>query len=51
MRLVAVVKQPTTADMTWNVIDQAIWATVEADFAIISGKPNRNPRLSFLDSD
>ncbi|KAK6203885.1 hypothetical protein LQW54_008692 [Pestalotiopsis sp. IQ-011] len=36
MRLVAVGKQPTTADMTWNVIDQAIWATVEADFAIIS---------------
>lgn len=50
MRLVAVVKQPTTADMTWNVIDQAIWATVEADFAIISGKPIQSPSLSSLDS-
>ncbi|KAL6863259.1 hypothetical protein ACO1O0_003504 [Amphichorda felina] len=36
MRLVAVVTEDTTSDMTWNLVDQGIWAKMEADFAIIS---------------
>ncbi|KAF4122761.1 hypothetical protein GMORB2_7068 [Geosmithia morbida] len=36
MRLIAVVNQSTSADMTWNVVGQATWAKMEADFAIIS---------------
>ncbi|KAK4110946.1 integral membrane protein [Canariomyces notabilis] len=36
MRLVAVVTEKTDADVTWNLINQAIWAVVEANFAIIS---------------
>lgn len=39
LRLIAVVNQPNNADMTWNLNNQAIWATTEADFAIISGRP------------
>lgn len=38
MRLIAVVTQKTDADMTWNLVNQATWAVVEANFAIISGK-------------
>lgn len=37
MRLVAVLTEDTTTDVTWNLVNQAIWANVEADFAIISG--------------
>lgn len=37
MRLVAVTTQKTDADVSWNIINQGIWAVVEADFAIISG--------------
>ena len=40
MRLVAVVTEATNDDMTWNLINQATWATVEADVAIISGTSN-----------
>ncbi|KAI1370590.1 hypothetical protein F4677DRAFT_465074 [Hypoxylon crocopeplum] len=36
MRLVAVVTEGTDADITWNLVNQGIWAVVEADFAIIS---------------
>ncbi|KAI1204849.1 uncharacterized protein F4807DRAFT_454337 [Annulohypoxylon truncatum] len=36
MRLVAVVTQPSNEDITWNIINQSIWASVEAYFAIIS---------------
>ncbi|KAI1635178.1 hypothetical protein F4809DRAFT_615217 [Biscogniauxia mediterranea] len=36
MRLVAVVTQGSDDDITWNIINQSIWATVEAYFAIIS---------------
>ncbi|KAI1099134.1 hypothetical protein F4804DRAFT_349604 [Jackrogersella minutella] len=36
MRLIAVVTEGTDADVTWNLINQGIWAVVEADFAIIS---------------
>ncbi|KAI1487267.1 hypothetical protein F5X96DRAFT_650914 [Biscogniauxia mediterranea] len=38
MRLVAVVTQGSDDDITWNIVNQSIWATVEAYFAIISGK-------------
>lgn len=37
MRLIAVVTEKTDADVTWNLVNQGIWAVVEADFAIISG--------------
>ncbi|KAI1662322.1 hypothetical protein F4813DRAFT_385035 [Daldinia decipiens] len=37
MRLVAVVTQKYDADISWNIVNQSIWATVEADFVIISG--------------
>ncbi|PYH49850.1 uncharacterized protein BP01DRAFT_309921 [Aspergillus saccharolyticus JOP 1030-1] len=37
MRLVSVMRQGTNADITWEWVDQAIWATVEADLAIVSG--------------
>lgn len=37
MRLVSVVTQGTDADVSWNWVNQAIWATVEADLAIVSG--------------
>ncbi|KAI5926280.1 integral membrane protein [Camillea tinctor] len=36
MRLVSVVTQGTDEDITWNIVNQSIWATVEAYFAIIS---------------
>ncbi|KAI1201560.1 hypothetical protein F5X97DRAFT_338501 [Nemania serpens] len=36
LRLVAVVTESTGPDVSWNLINQAIWAVVEADFAIIS---------------
>ncbi|KAI1428107.1 hypothetical protein F5Y12DRAFT_782831 [Xylaria sp. FL1777] len=36
LRLVAVVTESTGPDITWNIINQATWAVVEADFAIIS---------------
>ncbi|KAJ5708662.1 hypothetical protein N7488_008463 [Penicillium malachiteum] len=36
MRLVAVLTQGTDADVSWNWVNQAIWATVEADLAIVS---------------
>ncbi|KAF2962768.1 hypothetical protein GQX73_g10803 [Xylaria multiplex] len=36
LRLVAVVTESTGPDISWNLINQAIWAVVEADFAIIS---------------
>ncbi|KAJ8108896.1 hypothetical protein ONZ43_g6288 [Nemania bipapillata] len=39
LRLVAVVTQPDNEDLTWNIINQSIWATVEANLAIISGMP------------
>jgi hypothetical protein len=39
MRLVAVVTQANNEDMPWNLVNQAIWAKVETDFAIISGEP------------
>jgi hypothetical protein len=29
--------QGTDADISWNWVNQAIWATVEADLAIVSG--------------
>ncbi|KAJ5720081.1 hypothetical protein N7493_006959 [Penicillium malachiteum] len=35
MRLVAVLTQDTDADVSWNWVNQAIWATVEADLAIV----------------
>lgn len=38
MRLVAGVTQATDEDMPWYLVNQAIWAKVEADFAIISGE-------------
>lgn len=38
MRLVAVVTEETNEDMPWNLVNQAIWANVEADFAIVSGE-------------
>lgn len=38
MRLIAVVTERTDSDVTWNLVNQGIWAVVEADFAIISGK-------------
>jgi hypothetical protein len=37
MRLIAVVTEKTDSDVTWNLVNQGIWAVVEADFAIISG--------------
>ncbi|KAI2777041.1 integral membrane protein [Daldinia loculata] len=37
MRLVAVIIQKDDADISWNIVNQSIWATVEANFAIISG--------------
>ncbi|KAH6649103.1 integral membrane protein [Truncatella angustata] len=37
MRLIAVVNQPNNVDVTWNLVNQAIWAKTEADFAIVSG--------------
>ena len=43
MRLVAVVTEDTTSDMTWNLVDQGIWAKMEADFAIISGTSSNCP--------
>ncbi|KAI0514755.1 hypothetical protein F5B22DRAFT_647233 [Xylaria bambusicola] len=36
LRLVAVLTQPTGPDFTWNANNVAVWAVVEADFAIIS---------------
>ncbi|KAI0902725.1 hypothetical protein F4823DRAFT_629953 [Ustulina deusta] len=36
LRLVAVATQSNGPDISWNIINQAIWAVVEADFAIIS---------------
>ncbi|KAJ5260997.1 hypothetical protein N7478_011592 [Penicillium angulare] len=36
MRLISVVTQGTNADVSWNWVNQAIWATVEADLAIVS---------------
>ncbi|KAI1734286.1 integral membrane protein [Xylaria scruposa] len=36
LRLVAVVTQPDNEDLTWNIVNQSIWATVEANLAIIS---------------
>ncbi|KAI8944588.1 hypothetical protein F4801DRAFT_599516 [Xylaria longipes] len=36
LRLVAVVTESTGPDISWNLINQAIWAVVEADFAIVS---------------
>ncbi|KAI1092952.1 hypothetical protein F5B19DRAFT_179338 [Rostrohypoxylon terebratum] len=36
MRLVSVLTQPTNEDITWNIINQSIWASVEAYFAIMS---------------
>ncbi|CRG87514.1 hypothetical protein PISL3812_04532 [Talaromyces islandicus] len=36
MRLVSVMRQSTDADVSWNWVNQAIWATVEADLAIVS---------------
>ncbi|KAI0191586.1 hypothetical protein F4808DRAFT_476119 [Astrocystis sublimbata] len=36
LRLVSVVTESSGPDITWNIINQAIWAVVEADFAIIS---------------
>lgn len=46
MRLISVVNQKNNADKSWDYMNQAIWATTEADFAIISGasivtQPNR----------
>jgi hypothetical protein len=37
MRLLAVVNEDLEVDPTWNLVDQGIWAKMEADFAIISG--------------
>lgn len=37
MRLVAVITQKDDVDISWNIVNQSIWATVEANFAIISG--------------
>lgn len=37
MRLIAVMSEKTDADITWNYVNQGIWAVVEADVAIISG--------------
>ncbi|KAI0113068.1 hypothetical protein F4814DRAFT_449516 [Daldinia grandis] len=36
MRLVAVVNQKDDPDISWNIVNQSIWATVEANFTIIS---------------
>ncbi|KAI1146945.1 hypothetical protein F4825DRAFT_472058 [Nemania diffusa] len=36
LRLVALVTESTGPDISWNIINQSIWAVVEADFAIIS---------------
>ncbi|KAJ5287687.1 hypothetical protein N7478_003373 [Penicillium angulare] len=36
MRLVSVMNQGTDADVSWNWVNQATWATVEADLAIVS---------------
>ncbi|KAI9035645.1 Phosphotransferase enzyme family protein [Aspergillus affinis] len=36
VRLVSVMTQGTDADVSWNWVNQAIWATVEADLAIVS---------------
>ncbi|KAJ3577516.1 hypothetical protein NPX13_g3052 [Xylaria arbuscula] len=36
LRLVAVVTQPDNDDLSWNIVNQSIWATVEANLAIIS---------------
>ncbi|CAI6101420.1 unnamed protein product [Clonostachys chloroleuca] len=36
MRLLAVVNEDLEVDPTWNLVDQGIWAKMEADFAIIS---------------
>lgn len=38
LRLHAVLGQKNNADITWDFINQGVWAVVEADFAIISGK-------------
>lgn len=39
----AVVTESTGPDVSWNLINQAIWAVVEADFAIISGETSDYP--------
>ncbi|KAI1126286.1 hypothetical protein F5Y10DRAFT_278912 [Nemania abortiva] len=36
LRLVAVATESTSPDISWDIINLAIWAVVEADFAIIS---------------
>ncbi|GLA28505.1 hypothetical protein AnigIFM63326_006084 [Aspergillus niger] len=36
MRLVSVMTQGTDADVSWNWVNQAIWANIEADLAIVS---------------
>lgn len=42
MRLIAVVTQKSDPDMTWNLINQATWAMVEVNFAVISGMSSLN---------
>lgn len=44
----AVVTESTGPDISWNIINQAIWATTEADFAIISGKPTTFSEIVYL---
>lgn len=48
MRLIAVVNEKLDEDMTWNLINQATWAVVEANFAIISGE-SKEDTLNLLD--
>ncbi|KAH9908176.1 hypothetical protein F4778DRAFT_720642 [Xylariomycetidae sp. FL2044] len=36
LRLYAVLTQPSNDDLSWNVVNQSIWATTEAGVAIIS---------------
>lgn len=48
MRLIAVVQQSNDADMTWNLVNQAIWANTEADFAIVSGMHITYPKFLSL---
>ena len=45
MRLVSVVNKSTDPDFSWNWVNQGIWATVESNFAIISGMKLRNFEL------
>ncbi|KAI1178724.1 hypothetical protein F4777DRAFT_536536 [Nemania sp. FL0916] len=36
LRLVAVLRQSSSPDVTWNIVNQSIWASVEANLAIVS---------------